>query len=127
MLPGRSPRSVGDGGPSATEVAPLSIGELRVKLRRRLADLDRERSLIQNALTALEGERRPSPRRPGIKRDAVLRAVRGDPGVRASMLALELGMDVDRLADALLELQKAGEIKRTGMGWTAPASSFTTR
>lgn len=67
------------------------------------------------ALRALQGPTvRPSRR---SLQQALRDGLRASPGSRASLLALELGVDVAEVAAALEGLEQRCEVVRAGMGW----------
>lgn len=47
----------------------------------------------------------------------LLERLRTSPGSRASMLALELGVDAAVVTSALEGLEEKGKVTRAGMGW----------
>ena len=105
------PRKVQPPGPSI-------LPAIRRDLLERLSDLDSERALILRALATLDRKKVGRVRLPA-KRDTILHAVSQEPGVRASMLGLTLGIPTDHVALFLTELEQAGLVGRSGLGWRA--------
>jgi hypothetical protein len=93
------------------QFVPTLISELRA----RLSELENERLAITRALRVLEPM--PSRRRTRSLDKRLLEQLRASPGSRASLLALEFGMDVAVVTAALGGLEKDGEAARAGMGW----------
>jgi hypothetical protein len=90
---------------------------LRDRLHARLAELEHERRVIRRALAALEIDRPRAPRRRRAADQRVLDAIRADPGIRASLIGLELGLPAETVTGALQQLEAAGRIERLGLGW----------
>jgi len=94
------------------------------QLEERLAALDAERAAIRRALGVLRrGRDGTGPggvrRRPRLDDATVLAALRADPGLRASMLALALGAPSEAVAERLERLRADGRVERAGLGWRA--------
>jgi predicted Rossmann fold nucleotide-binding protein DprA/Smf involved in DNA uptake len=92
-------------------LVPMLISDLR----ERLNELEQERRVITRALRALE----PAPVR-GHRRSVdkvLLERLRMSPGSRASLLALELGIEAAVVTSGLLRLEETGQVARAGMGW----------
>ena len=101
---------------------PSIVPRIRRALLARLDHLERERRAIRRALDALAS--RPAIRRKTEERaqsdgKSVLQAVHAEPGVRASMLALWTGRDTQEIAAELVDLEEAGLVRRSGLGWKA--------
>jgi hypothetical protein len=95
---------------------PSILPAIRRDLCDRLAELDSERALILRVLATLDRKRSGRVRLPA-KREAILHAVSQEPGVRASMLGLTLGIPTDQVAHFLTDLEQAGLVGRSGLGW----------
>lgn len=93
------------------------VPRLRRDLKERLKLLEVERQAIQRALAALED--RPPARTRRASTATVFEAVARDPGVRATMLALELGVAAESVTRLLCELQGSGRVEQDGLGWKA--------
>jgi hypothetical protein len=90
------------------------VASLVADLEARLADLDRERAAIRAALQAL---RKRTRRETAGLADRLGTALAANPGSRASMLALEMGLPVSRVQEQLKALERAGNVERIGLGW----------
>jgi DNA-binding transcriptional ArsR family regulator len=96
-------------------VAGEFVAVLAAELRARLVVLERERRAITRALQALEP--RAPRRRVRDLDEAILERLRDSPGSRASLLALELGVDASTATARLQSLEDAGVVTRVGMRW----------
>jgi hypothetical protein len=103
---------------------PSIVPKVRQDLVERLVEVDHERAVILQALAVLDRALHGPARRAPRSRAAVLIAVREEPGVRASMLGLSLGMPVDRVSMFLRDLEAAALVKRTGLGWSPVVASL---
>jgi hypothetical protein len=96
------------------------IDALATELRVRLAELDAERAPIIAALRALDSAR-GAQRRRLAKRDTlnarILPMIEAHPGIRTSMLALELSQSTELIRSALAHLERGGWIRPHGLGW----------
>jgi hypothetical protein len=92
------------------------------ELRNRLAQLESERDAIRRALAELEDLPRSSRR--AISADVVLEAVRMEPDVRATMLALELGVATEVVNRHLQNLQISGLVRQSRLGWCVSQSTL---
>jgi hypothetical protein len=98
------------------------VPDLRSRLANRLAELESEAQLLQNAIAALDREPGAatgdslltSPPTPSIP---VVRTLHESPGVRASMVALITGLSPAAVNSALVDLEAAGKATRVGLGW----------
>lgn len=100
--------------------SPSIVPRLAAELRQRLAELDRERSVIEATLTALGGVTRPQPkarRRPATLDERIQRVLRDEPGTRASMLAEVEGVTVDAVMARLQIMEQERSVSRDGLGW----------
>jgi predicted Rossmann fold nucleotide-binding protein DprA/Smf involved in DNA uptake len=86
-------------------------------LRERLNELEQERRAITRALRALEQTPVRGHRR-SIEQ-VLLERLRMSPGSRASLLALDLGIEAAIVTSGLLRLEETGQVARAGMGWEA--------
>ena len=97
-------------------IVPRLAGELRD----RLAELDRERALVNAALVALDNAA-PPRFAPGRRRETlderIERALRDEPGIRASMLAEVEGVSVEAVLARLRVMEQHGYVSRDGLGW----------
>jgi hypothetical protein len=91
------------------------IARLIGDLRRRLDDIETERTAITRALRALEPRKSRVPRRD--LRAALVTAIEGSPGSRASFLALEFGVSTAAVTAELRALEQTGEVVKRGLRW----------
>jgi DNA-binding transcriptional ArsR family regulator len=98
-----------------TEIGPSIVPTLSRDLCRRLAQIEFERHAIRRALIALEGSTRARIRR--VSATVVLEAVRKDPGVRGTMLALKLEVAPEVVNLHLQELENSGLVEKSRLGW----------
>ena len=119
VTPGTSQRS-----PEASD--SCIIPALRASIAERLEALDRERDALQVAMHALDGtsSRRGDPLTRAARREPppalsalVAEALRADPGVRASVLALTLRRPVEQVRELLETMERDGSACRDGLGW----------
>lgn len=94
-------------------------------LRRRLSELEAERNAIRRALAVIEGRDGSRSRR--VSTAGVLEAVRAEPGIRATMLALQLGVPPQEVAAHLEKLRAEGAVSRTRLGWRARPAATPSR
>jgi hypothetical protein len=98
------------------------ITKLIDDLRKRRKEIDAEKAAITSALRVLEDRKRRSRRRD--LRSALLESLAASPGSRASLLALEFAVSTTDVLALLLDLERAGEVVRSGLGWQlAPRES----
>src|SRR4051812_39925285 len=99
------------------------VPALRRSLQARLDDLNAERQVIKRTLAVLDDRpRRTRPR--GTAGDTgshqtLLDHIRAAPGTRASMLAMVTGREPETIERELRELEQRGQVRRTGLGWSA--------
>lgn len=101
---------------SDASLVPRLAGEFQ----QRLVELERERSRIMAALAALDAVAWPQARaqRPRATLDErIERALREEPGVRASMLAEVERVSVDAVAARLHVMEERELVSRDGLGW----------
>lgn len=95
------------------------IERITADLRSRLDEVDAERRAILRALKALSPKQ--GRRNIGSLRERVLGRLADAPGSRGSLVALELGVPAASVADALSQLEEAGEVAKVGLGWVTTA------
>jgi DNA-binding MarR family transcriptional regulator len=91
------------------------VASLIADLRRRLDEIEAERGAIGRALRGLEGRKARRPRRE--LRAALVEGIGASPGLRASFLALELGLSTSIVTGELRKLEESGEVIKRGLGW----------
>jgi hypothetical protein len=93
------------------------VPRLARELERHLNDLEDEVRCVRGALHALRGDQKnPSRKRRGL-RQRLLAALAASPGSRASVLALELNLEVEDVKVELRHLSNARLVHAEGMGW----------
>ena len=105
------------------------IDEARALVEKRIAELDKERKQLENALAELTGgrigRRRPGRprgstgtrrrrRRGGTRADQAVKLVADDPGITASQIATRMKIKPNYLYRVLGELEKEGRVKKKG-------------
>ena len=105
------------------------IDEARALVEKRIAELDKERKQLENALAELTGgrigRRRPGRprgstgtrrrrRRSGTRADQAVKLVADDPGITASQIATRMKIKPNYLYRVLGELEKEGRVKKKG-------------
>lgn len=105
--------------------------ELRTLRERAAAELGRledERRRLRGLIAFIDDYGRPGntrrskrtrPHRPQTRHQAepLLEIIRQRPGVRASMLAMVTGREVDDVNAELAAYKQAGKVHRQGLGW----------
>jgi hypothetical protein len=89
------------------------VEEERTRLRRLIAFIDGYGGQGEEVPAKRKPTRRPRGRRP----TDLLEVVRERPGVRASMLAMVSGREVEDVVAELSEHERAGRVERNGLGW----------
>src|SRR4051812_23042516 len=113
-------RSQHDGQHGAWPRDPSLIPRLRQELEERLVVLDRERAAVKAALAALA----PRPRRLATRgseesdlNKRIQRAVKANPGIRASMLATIENLPGADVVERLEAMATGGRVEKDGLGW----------
>lgn len=102
-------------------VSTSILPRLATEFRQRLAELDLERARVAATLLALDGATRPQTearRRPAPLDERIKRALRKDPGTRASMLAELEGLSIDAVRAQLRIMEQHQVVARDGLGWS---------
>jgi hypothetical protein len=103
--------------PYEREPESVFIAQLRAELEFHLQRLDAERTAVREAIRALGAAGMAPTAAVRSLRTAVLDAIGGDPGVRATMLALTLGRRDEDVSAALRALESEHLVEHVGLGW----------
>ena len=119
-----------------------TVNEAASLIRRRLAELDEERSQLESALASLTGAspRRRGPGRPrgaksgpsnggrkrrrrgGTRADQAVKLVTAEPGISASKIAEKMKIKPNYLYRVLAELEKEGRVRKDGRAYHPTAA-----
>ena len=118
-------------------MASNTVDEAANLIRKRLSELDSERSQLERALASLtggregrrgpgrprgaaaSGGRRRRSRRGGTRADQAVKLIKANPGIGASEIAKRLSIKPNYMYRVLSDLQKEGKVKKEGRVYTA--------
>jgi hypothetical protein len=96
---------------------------IRERAQLDLRRLDDERRSLRRLITVADRHLGTHARRkkqpPRASKPEPLGLIREHPGIRASMVARLTGRDADEVAVEIQRLESTGQVRRTGLGWTA--------
>jgi predicted HTH transcriptional regulator len=112
---------------------PTALDEAATLLRDRIRELDAERRKLERALANLTGGpvgrrgpgrprqtgTRTRRRRGGTRADQAVRLIKANPGITASEIAKKMRIQPNYLYRVLADLQKDGNVKKSGRSYTA--------
>jgi DNA invertase Pin-like site-specific DNA recombinase len=113
-----------------------ALDEAANLLKKRIRELDNERTKLERALANLTGGRvgRRGPGRPrgsgagtsrrrgrrrATRSDQAVRLIKANPGISASDIAKKMKIQPNYLYRVLGDLQKEGKVKKSGRSYTA--------
>jgi predicted transcriptional regulator len=97
------------------EIFLSSLRELREQAHHELVALEAARRRLK-ALIAFANDYTGDERKPDVP-TRVQEEIRAHPGMRSTMVAMQVGLSIDSVQAAVKELEAAGVVVRSGLGW----------